>query len=148
MPVTMKSQRKLIVQIATALLIILWVYTGSSKLLDFDEFRLQLALQTLPVWSKKILLYSLPELELLIGALLVFAKTQHAALWASMILMTVFTGYVGLAIFGGFVHVPCSCGGVIKAMGWKLHFVFNLFFLMLTCMTLLIHHKKGGADNT
>jgi putative oxidoreductase len=56
--------------------------------------------------------------------------------------MTVFTGYVILVLINFFGRVPCSCGGVIQVLGWKTHMVFNLFFLLLTGLGILIITKK------
>jgi hypothetical protein len=56
--------------------------------------------------------------------------------------MAAFTGYVGLILVNYFGRVPCSCGGVLKIMGWKTHFVFNLFFLLLTVTGIYITNRE------
>ena len=60
----------------------------------------------------------------------------------ALILMMLFTGYAGLVLAHYFGQVPCSCGGVLKNMGWTTHFVFNLFFLLLTAMGIYITYRE------
>lgn len=141
----MKKSRQMLLHSIHFLLICLWVYAALSKLLDFNDFRVQMARQTLPHPLKNLLAYALPPIELIVAGLLCFRRTAYAGYWASLLLMTLFTGYVGLVLTGAFGRIPCSCGGVISTMGWKLHFLFNLFFLTLTCLSILIIHKAGGT---
>jgi len=54
---------------------------------------------------------------------------KRPALWASTLLMGVFTLYLSLMI--KFVEKKlCHCGGVIESMGWKTHIVFNFIWLI------------------
>ena len=78
----------------TALLILLYVYAASSKLLDFTAFRGQLYNQSFPHGLADVLLYVLPAAELLTAGLLYFDRTRRAGLWVSLGLLVVFTGYI------------------------------------------------------
>ncbi|RKR84122.1 methylamine utilization protein MauE [Mucilaginibacter gracilis] len=124
------------------LLILLFAYTAFSKLMDFTEFSGQMYRQQLPAWAARILIYSLPGIELLTVALLCHPGYRKAGLFLSAILMTVFTVYIGLALAGAFPQKPCSCGGVFRHMGWKNHFLFNLFFLLLTFTGLYLTYRE------
>jgi putative oxidoreductase len=130
----------------SAFLIILFVYTAVSKLLDLEEFESQLARQTLPDWSVKWLLWLIPAAELVVSLLLVYRPTRQIGFYSSAILMLVFTGYIGLVLLNVFDRVPCSCGGVIRHMGFGAHFVINLFFLVLSMLGVYMSNreKKGG----
>lgn len=118
--------------VAAFLLVLLLTYTAASKLLDFEQFRSSMLNQELPRWMARVLVYSLPEVELLTALLLIVPASRLVGLYVSLILMVLFTGYTGLVAVHFFGRVPCSCGGVLRVMGWKVHFVFNLFFLLLT----------------
>lgn len=135
-----------ITQVIAATLIILFFYTASSKLLDIDEFRRQLINQRFPDWCVGPLLWLIPLMEILVSILLVVGVTRKAGFYGSFILMLLFTGYMGLVILNVFDRVPCSCGGVISSMGFKAHFLFNLFFLDLSIVGIYIsnYQKKGG----
>ena len=141
---TSKAQQ--VVLIIATLLITLFFYTAISKLLDTEEFKRQLANQTLPKWSVSPLLWIIPISEILVSALLIAESTRRIGFYFSTILMLVFTTYMGLVLLNVFDRVPCSCGGVIKYMNFSTHFLFNLFFLALSVIGLYIskNQKKGG----
>ena len=132
--------------IIATLLIALFFYTASSKLLDMEEFKRQLANQTLPKWSVHPLLWIIPTSEILVSALLISKSTRRIGFYFSAILMLIFTTYMGLVLLNVFDRVPCSCGGVIKYMQFSTHFLFNLFFLALSAIGLYIskNQRKGG----
>jgi putative oxidoreductase len=128
--------------IIVALLILLYTYTAVSKLLVFEEFRDQMYNQALPRALATVLIWSLPAIELLTAGLLLSERTKLPGLYLSAVLMTLFTAYIGLVLLNYFGRVPCSCGGVIQALGWKLHLVFNLFFLLLTILAIMITNRE------
>ncbi|MDQ7950132.1 MAG: hypothetical protein REI93_14860, partial [Pedobacter sp.] len=121
-----------------------FVYTATSKLIDFAGFERQLQQQHFNTSIVSLLKWSIPFLEICTATLLTFGRTRRVGLILSALLMATFTSYVGLALAGVFSKMPCSCGGVLKNMGWKLHFWFNLLFLSLSIIGLTInqHIKK------
>ncbi|MCW3118108.1 MAG: hypothetical protein JWM28_2190 [Chitinophagaceae bacterium] len=138
----MKSKTAL--DIISFLLILLFIYTAVSKLIDFNQFKGQMYNQTLPRAVAKLLIWTLPEIEILTGLLLLFEKTKPYGFYLSLILMILFTGYIILVVLNYFGRVPCSCGGVIKYLGWKLHLIFNLFFLLLSILAIFITNRERG----
>ena len=138
---SMKGDFK-IIDCITTILIILWAYTASSKLLDFSSFRAQMLIQAIPVWLAQTLVYIIPCFELLAVALLYYHKTKIIGLILSLVLLLVFTGYIGLVILNVFDHIPCSCGGVLRSMGWNIHLAFNLFFLLLTGFGIYLYNRE------
>lgn len=129
--------------VIAVLLIILFCYAAIAKLMDIDEFRRQLANQELPEWSKAPLLWLIPGSELLLSVLLAFSQTRKIGYWGSAILMSLFSGYIGLVVIGYFDRVPCSCGGVLRSMSFETHLVFNLFFLALTIIGIYMFHSQN-----
>ncbi|MGF7080448.1 MauE/DoxX family redox-associated membrane protein [Mucilaginibacter sp. UYCu711] len=142
----MKTVNKTILDIIIFLLIILWVYSASSKLLDFGHFKVQMSAQTIPLWMAKGLVYTLPPLEIVTGILLLNKGTLTIGLYLSAIMMAIFTGYVGLVILHFFNRIPCSCGGVIAFLGWNVHFLFNLFYLLLTIWGTYIVYRERRSQ--
>lgn len=136
------SARSIIRQIVVFLLILLWIYAATSKILDFNMFRGQMHRQVLPDFLKSSLVYILPPVEIAAAMLLLFDATRYAGFLISLALMTAFTVYVGLAVFRVFGHVPCSCGGVLSKMGWRAHLLFNISFLLLTAIGLIINYRE------
>ena len=126
-------------------LIILWIYTAGSKLMELAEFKRQLLLQPFGESINSALLIILPATEILTGLLLAIKRTTIIGLWFSAALLTAFTAYVLLVLTGYFTKVPCSCGGVLAFLSWKNHLIFNIVFLMINLFALYkIQIKKGG----
>lgn len=141
------TYRKQIVQLASLAFIYLWCYTVASKLMDVNSFKWALFNQPLPHELAVILLFLLPLAELFVVFLLFFGHTQLYGFYLSFILMFLFTGYIGLIITGSFSRIPCSCGGILEKMSWNTHFYFNLFWLMLSILAIVLI-KKGGKQRT
>ncbi|WP_345212677.1 MauE/DoxX family redox-associated membrane protein [Mucilaginibacter gynuensis] len=126
-------------------LTLLWSYSALSKALEFKTFQAAMHNQPIPSAINEFLIWLLPLIELLTALLLIFETTRRQAFYLSAFLMFCFTGYVALINFHFFSFVPCSCGGVIKLLGWKSHLVFNLFFLLLSFYGVYISlTEKGG----
>lgn len=132
------------------LLVFLWAYTAGSKLIDITEFKHQLENQTLGKTAASFLLWFIPISEILAAFLLLFHKTRLAGLTLSTVLMLLFTGYIGLVLLGFYNRVPCSCGGVLKEMGWHLHFWFNFYFLGISSLGvwLSMNHSIMSDEQT
>jgi putative oxidoreductase len=143
----MKNIKAYFIDITVFLLVLLWFYTASSKLIDFHRFRAQMHNQTIPKTLADILIYTLPTIEIGTALLLLFKKTRLAGLYLSATLMLLFTGYIGLILMNYFGRVPCSCGGVLQIMNWPTHFIFNLFYLLLTiCGTYSVFRERRNAQ--
>jgi putative oxidoreductase len=138
----MKKSPAILIQVIRFLLILLWVYVSTTKLLEFDHFKIQMQIQTLSGWLSHSLVYVLPATELSAAALLFFRKTFIVGLFLSLILMILFTGYIGLVLCNYFGRMPCSCGGVLSSLNWKSHLLFNIFFLLLTSCGLYIVYRE------
>ncbi|RFZ91100.1 hypothetical protein D0C36_19350 [Mucilaginibacter conchicola] len=128
----MKKIKPYLIEIIIFLLVILWVYTASSKLIDYGRFKVQMHNQTIPPLLATILIYTLPAAEIITAILLLNKSTKALGFYISASLMLVFTAYIGLVLTNFFGRIPCSCGGVLQVMNWPAHLVFNLFFLLLT----------------
>lgn len=128
------------------LLIILWGTTAASKFGNLGEFKTELAKQVFSENFAAFLLIAVPVSELVAAALLAFSKTRLYGLIISLILISAFTIYIALILAGYFSKVPCSCGGVLKLLGWKSHLIFNLVFTAITIPTLYIHLKREVRD--
>ncbi|HRJ29747.1 MAG TPA: hypothetical protein PLV21_03995 [Cyclobacteriaceae bacterium] len=133
--------RKIAVDIVVFLYILLLVYAALTKLLDYQEFSVQLSQSPILTNFSVHLAWGVPTLELVIAFSLMFSKTRLAGLYASFSLMTAFTMYIILASrFSD--YVPCSCGGVIQNLSWSQHLVFNGSFLLLITGATLLYTKS------
>jgi len=131
-----------VIEIISALLIILFVYAATSKFLDFQKFQVQLGQSPLLTAFAKWVAWLIPTIEIIISLLLAFSKTRLLALYASFGLMVMFTSYI-IAITRFSDYVPCSCGGVLQNMGWHQHLIFNIVFVFLAIIGIVLHLKNN-----
>ncbi|MCX2680640.1 hypothetical protein OOZ15_11865 [Galbibacter sp. EGI 63066] len=137
-----QKHKNIIVEIISFLFILLFVYAAISKLLDFENFQIQLGQSPMLSAYAGMLAWMVPVLELLIALLLAFSKSRTVGLLGSLTLMVMFSAYIYIILgFGAFV--PCSCGGVLEKMGWKEHLVFNLVFVLLAVIALQLSIKPS-----
>ena len=125
----------------STVLILLWTYTGMDKLIRFGESRKSFHNQTFPSELAEVLSYSVPMVELLIALLLLFSVTRWWGYLGSILLLTVFTTYVGLIWVGAFPRVPCNCAGILESLGWAEHFWMNLGFIGVALWGMRLESK-------
>ena len=132
------------IRAAGDLYILLFVYAAVSKLLDFENFRVQLAQSPLLSAYAGLIAPAVIALELLLALLLCFKATRLIGLYASFFLMIAFTVYIYLILnYSDFV--PCSCGGIIEKLGWTEHMVFNIAFATLALVAIVLTEKDKGT---
>ena len=127
MKLAAKTQ-SLIIEIIALLYVLLFVYAAVSKILDFENFQVQLGQSPLLSAFAYWVAFGTPFLELFIVLLLVFPKCRLTGLYAAFSLMVLFSTYIVVILnFSSFV--PCSCGGILENMSWTQHLVFNILFV-------------------
>lgn len=130
------------VEMISSLFILLFVYTAVSKFLDFDSFKAVITQSPLIGSFAYVIAWLLPTLELWVAGLLFIERTRPAGLYAALILMIGFTGYIiYMLLFSS--HLPCSCGGVIKYLSWRSHIFFNVFWILLAVLAIKLDASKG-----
>ncbi|RKT01759.1 MauE/DoxX family redox-associated membrane protein [Chryseobacterium defluvii] len=135
--------KNIFVEIVVFLQIILFIYTGVSKFLDFDNFTIDLNRQPFPHSITTVLEWMLPTSEITISLMLCINQTRRLGLLFSLTLMGLFTTYTALVLFNVFDQVPCSCGGIIKNLSWSQHLLFNLFIVSITFIALIQKEKPN-----
>jgi uncharacterized membrane protein YphA (DoxX/SURF4 family) len=150
---TILIKKVLLIDIISGLFILLFVYASSSKLLDFQRFRVQLNKSPLLAPFVGWVIWLVPATEILIVVLLMIKRFQLTALYAAFSLMVMFTAYI-ITILNFSEYIPCSCGGILQNMSWRQHLVFNLAFVGLGCLGVLAYPyqkksfaKEGEAEN-
>jgi hypothetical protein len=131
------SSKELIVDIIVVLFIMLFIYAATSKLIDIEKFRVQLGQSPLLTPFVSFVSWVIPLLEILISFLVVFKRTRLLGLYMAFTLMILFSFYI-VAITGYGEFIPCSCGGVLQHMSWHQHLIFNLTFVCLGGIAILL----------
>jgi len=145
-------KRVLILDIISSLFIILFLYTGVWKLLDQDTFRA--ALSKLPVIMsyEGLIAIFIPMLEVLIAVSLLGGMLKDNKIFrkwglaGSLVLMTIFTLYVGYMLTKYTHRLPCSCGGIMRQLNWHQHLYFNTAFTLLALVGLMLNKKMRQSS--
>lgn len=140
-------KRKLIIEIISYIFIILFLYTGLSKLIDNAVFREQIAVT--PIFSKSASFISwfLPSVEIFVSILLFLPKWKQLGMYVSLILMSLFTGYI-IYIINVDEKLPCSCGGVIELLSWKQHLVLNGLLILFLIIGISLLNRNNYKDKS
>lgn len=135
------KRRYVIVELISGVYILLFVYAAFSKILDFNKFSVELGKSPVLYYVGSFTAITVPALELMITCLLLNKRSQLIALYASFSLMVMFTAYI-VGILNFSPYIPCSCGGILQSMTWNQHLVFNILFVLLGGMAILIYPRN------
>ncbi len=138
--------RRLKTGLIPGLLILLFTYTGFTKLFSPDAFRDTLFKQPFPHILSIPLTYIIPVAEVLTAGCLLFERTRKAGLFGAVSLLTVFTVYIAAILLHLFYRTPCSCGGIFRHLSWGQHFWINLLLTGLA-ITALLQKKKQSISS-
>ncbi|MCA0957722.1 hypothetical protein LCL86_01610 [Muricauda ruestringensis] len=131
------KSKVVIVEVVCFLYVLLFVYAATSKLMDFQQFRVQLGQSPILTAYADWIAWLVPLTEYALAILLSMESTRYKALYVTLGLMTMFTTYI-ILVLNFSDYIPCSCGGVLEDLGWTEHIVFNLFFIVLSIVAILL----------
>lgn len=132
--------------LASGLLILLFLYTGVMKTLDHQSFLFSLEDSPWSLLHKNALWISwfFPAIEIVSVILLAIPKLRLSGFYLSSLLMVSLFLYV-LAMVASGVQLPCSCGGIMHELSWTMHIYFNLFFSGLSIFALINERKPSSS---
>lgn len=119
----------------------LFTYAAVSKIIDFENFRIQLGQSPLLSSFVALIAWTVPVLELLISIFLFFNRYRVKALLCAYALMVMFTSYIYI-ILNYSSYIPCSCGGILEKLGWFEHLLFNLLFIIMAGVSIILLSKS------
>lgn len=127
------------------LFILLFTYTAISKFSSLSAFYYNINRSPIigqySSWVKVLI----PAIEVAIAILLFVPKTRFVGLCASLFLMSVFSLYVGYALFSD-TKLPCSCGGVIESLSWHQHFWLNVMLTLLALLAIRLQVNYASKE--
>jgi hypothetical protein len=124
---------------------VLFVYTAVCKLADMHTFRDEIGGSPFLGPIAPYVAIALPFMELLVAAMLFVSSWRLKGLYASMILMGLFTLY----FIGNYfidTHLSCSCGGIIEDLSPQQHLLFNSISILLAWVG--IHAGKNNDSSS
>jgi len=139
--------KRTIPSVVSLLLVVLFLYTGISKLMDYSVFKEQIAQSPILAPIAPFIAWALPLVEFAVAVALFIPAWRLWGLYASSVLMLLFTGYIA-ALLSFSEELPCSCGGILQEMSWQQHLVFNITFTVLSIVSAILEKKRRKAKNT
>jgi uncharacterized membrane protein YphA (DoxX/SURF4 family) len=143
-----EKTKGIIVDVIAGLFVLLFLYTASSKLLDYQNTELGMSKSPIITDFAPILVWLVPAIEIVISILLLIPKTTLTGLYASFMLMVIFTAYI-FFILNYSSFIPCSCGGIIAALSWSQHLIVNIVFIIMALIgvTFKAKHEHQISDS-
>lgn len=120
---------------------LLFVYTATAKLTELHSFREQLLSSPLLENFAGLITWALPIGEVLLAIALLVPAWRLYGLYATFILMALFTAYV-VTIFFMDNQLSCSCGGIVENLSPANHIVFNSACILLCGLAILIYRRQ------
>ena len=115
--------------------------------MEYSVFRESISESQLLASVAPIIAWGLPWIEFIVSLLLIIPRWRLKGLYASLLLMIAFTGYIiGILLFAK--NLPCSCGGIIQQLSWPQHLVFNSVFLLMALLGLRLQRREKKAYGT
>jgi hypothetical protein len=136
----MKRVNRAILIICT-LIITLFVYTAVAKLSDYSNFQFGLSESPFIASFAGPLSWLIPGSEFSIAVMLMAPAWRLAGLYASFVLLFLFTVYIAVMLLIG-ADMPCSCGGIIEDLSWGAHVGFNSAFVLLSALGIWLMKIK------
>lgn len=122
------------------LLMLLFIYTGFSKLFDYETTLEQMAKSPFIFELSGFVAWLLPVTEIIVSIGLYVKQLRVYAFHASVFLMSMFTVYVYTMLHYSY-YLPCSCGGVLSTLDWNAHLWFNIAFLVIAVVGSVVEIK-------
>jgi uncharacterized membrane protein YphA (DoxX/SURF4 family) len=139
-------KRTTIIETIVILNVILFLYTGIAKIMDYSVFKEQLADSPILGFAAKPVAILLPVVEFIVVILLAIPRWRLKGLYSSLALMLAFTAYI-ISMFIVSPEMPCSCGGIIELLSWEEHLVFNSVFLLLDALAVRLSLREINELN-
>ncbi|WP_371417043.1 MauE/DoxX family redox-associated membrane protein [Chitinophaga sp. XS-30] len=140
-------KKNILIEVISYAFILLFLYTALNKVFLYDTYILDLQASPALAPLSISLAIVIPFSEIVVSILLFFERTRKIGMYASFILMSVFTIYVGYVL--SFTDErPCQCGGIIRELSWPAHMIFNICFLLLSAIGIWLIRKKDNRNST
>jgi uncharacterized membrane protein YphA (DoxX/SURF4 family) len=122
-------KKSYIVETISMLYMILYLYTGISKLMEYSVFKQQLEQVAIVKPVASVVSILIPITEIVVSLFLLLPSFRRIGTYLGVALMIVFTLYI-IYILSMEHDLPCSCGGIISLLTWPQHLILNLCFII------------------
>jgi len=127
--------KRVIVDVICYLYVLLFLYTATSKLINYGISESQMEQSPIISDYASTLVWLVPVIEISIALIIIIPRTKLLGLYAALLLMLVFTAYI-YVILNYSSSIPCSCGGIVQNLTWNQHFFLNISFVGLAVLAI------------
>lgn len=130
------------------ILMLVFLYSGTDKLLNFEKFQAGLSNSPLfPDGYSKLIALSIVGLLLLTSGVLLFGfwypKLMKTGLYAYLTIMLLFTLYI-IFILTLAKYVPCNCIGIADiGLSWQQHLWMNIIIVFFAGLTIWLYRMES-----
>jgi putative oxidoreductase len=135
------SNRKVIIEVISALFILLFLYTAINKFFSFKSLTKVLPHYPIIGGIAPFVMWALPITEIAVSVMLFIPRYRLFGLYCSLVLLSAFTIYIGY-MFAFTPKLPCTCGGMLQALTWQQHLAFNIFAVMLSLAGIRLYRIR------
>ncbi len=139
------TRKKILIVIITVF-ILLFLYTGIAKLVNYQHFLegfessfLLRPFAHMPVWW-------VPVAEVLLPILLLSKKYRLFGLYICFIIMILFTAYIVVLNYHS-EDIPCDCGGYLEKLSPGLHIFLNCLLAALALGGITLEKKLRNEND-
>jgi hypothetical protein len=136
-----ENARQWIILIISLGCIFLFMSSAYFKIVEHDRFVDGLLKVSYVNVFAKPLSFFVPGFEMSIAVFLIFPRTNLWGLYSFTGLMTVFTLYI-VCILLFAKDFPCNCNLLIEKLSWGQHLIFNIGFILLSCIAICLINIK------
>lgn len=119
--------KSLLEKVISTLFILLFIYSATGKIVHYHNFEFQLGRSPI-IMKYTALAWLVPVVELGTVVLLVFKTTRITGLFVSLLLMILYSAYIGLIAISH-CEIVTIYEGIFKGRSLKTNLVFNSFFM-------------------
>lgn len=136
------DRRTVAIEVISILPMLLFGLTAIDKVRQFERFYTELGKSPFLMAYQGWVAWGTPIVEGILVFLLISGGTlQLWGLYASVFLMSLFTGYIYMLLNYSY-YTPCLCSAALESLTWEQHLVFNLLFLALAIAAMALKERQ------
>ncbi len=129
------------IEVIAILLMVLFGLTAIDKARQFERFYTELGKSPFLMAYQGWVAWGTPIVEGIVVILLAIGQTQLWGFYASVFLMSLFTGYIYLLLNYSY-YTPCLCSAALEDLSWEQHLIFNLVFSALAILGVILKERQ------
>lgn len=145
----MKNHSQYLINTIRYAFVLLFTYAAVSKILDFENFQVQLGQSPLLNEHPEVMAYCIIIALLITVLLLCFGKAKKAGLYSTLIFASLSMLYIGIVLINKY-NLPCTCIAFFEKLSWKSNLWFcagiDLVAFISLCITKNSEYQPSNKN--